>query len=813
MFFNCALLQAQIFQNYSTLSTSTTLCNDEVRGVCIDDEGRKWFATSQGISVYDGTNWETYSTHTGLKSDAFYCIAKDSKGTIWVGSHNSLFSYDGSDWATYELPLNGLVSSITGIAFDSADNIWISTYGGGAYKFDGENWTNYTETDGLVVDFLTCVVVDEADNVWFGSAYNQKGVSKFDGTTWTSYTDQDGLISADIYCIHVEKGNKIWFGTYNGYSVKDGSTWKSDYTNDIVNDLALDDEGTIWLALNNKGLCKITSTGKEYMDIKDGLRSSQLRALALDKNGAKWIGTFNSGVIEYDNSTFKAYLPNGLTSNVINDVAVDADDNKWLATNAGLVKFDGNTWEFFDSEDGMAGNSFEIVEIDSRGRLWVGSLENGVSLFANGAWRIIDTHAGELKNSGVRSISFDKAGNPWFGTYKGVFVFNGLEWTHYTEDNGLTANDVYDIEFDVSGSAYVAVNGGNACFFNGVMWSEINEVQSTRVICVDANNDKWFGHLHGFGLSRYSYPNVVKYPYSSELPLGWVNDIVNDNDKRLWFGSGSGFSIYHEGKWKNYSKSHGLPGYTVKSIEFDAIGDGWLGTINGLSHCHFNKYKIDFVDYDGEVISSQVIYEDETLLEPQAPARDGYVFIDWDTDFSDVKSDLTITAQYRQKMVPVANFTADHVEGDISFAVQFTDASTNTPTSWSWDFNGDGIEDSKEQNPQYTYSTPGSYTVSLTVSNVDGSNSLTKEDYITVNDLCTNINTNRVSEFKIFPNPSGGTIYLQGVERGASYFIYNLIGTIVQQGIFNGEKLNLNSLNAGIYILEVDEQVIKITKE
>ena len=75
--------------HYTKLYDPTTLCNDEVRGVCIDDEGRKWFATSQGISVYDGTNWETYSTHTGLKSDAFYCIAKDSKGTIWVGSHNT----------------------------------------------------------------------------------------------------------------------------------------------------------------------------------------------------------------------------------------------------------------------------------------------------------------------------------------------------------------------------------------------------------------------------------------------------------------------------------------------------------------------------------------------------------------------------------------------------------------------------------------------------------------------------------------------------------------------------------------------------
>ena len=60
------IMQAQTFQNYTTLSTTTTLCNDEVRGICIDNEGRKWFATSEGISVYDGINWETHSKATGL---------------------------------------------------------------------------------------------------------------------------------------------------------------------------------------------------------------------------------------------------------------------------------------------------------------------------------------------------------------------------------------------------------------------------------------------------------------------------------------------------------------------------------------------------------------------------------------------------------------------------------------------------------------------------------------------------------------------------------------------------------------------------
>ena len=82
---------------------------------------------------------------------------------------------------------------------------------------------------------------------------------------------------------------------------------------------------------------------------------------------------------------------------------------------------------------------------------------------------------------------------------------------------------------------------------------------------------------------------------------------------------------------------------------------------------------------------------------------------------------------------PVANFTATPTNGTAPLTVQFTDQSTGSPTSWAWDFNNDGIVDSTAQNPIYTYSTAGTYTVKLTVTNSAGSNSLTSTNCITVN--------------------------------------------------------------------------------
>ncbi|HMK45270.1 MAG TPA: PKD domain-containing protein [Methanocella sp.] len=77
-------------------------------------------------------------------------------------------------------------------------------------------------------------------------------------------------------------------------------------------------------------------------------------------------------------------------------------------------------------------------------------------------------------------------------------------------------------------------------------------------------------------------------------------------------------------------------------------------------------------------------------------------------------------------------FTADIRSGSAPLTVNFTDATKGKPTSWSWDFNNDGVIDSTLQNPNHTYTTPGNYTVKLTVT-IDGNKiSNTKTDYIRV---------------------------------------------------------------------------------
>lgn len=91
-------------------------------------------------------------------------------------------------------------------------------------------------------------------------------------------------------------------------------------------------------------------------------------------------------------------------------------------------------------------------------------------------------------------------------------------------------------------------------------------------------------------------------------------------------------------------------------------------------------------------------------------------------------------------IAPTADFTASVETGSAPLSVTFTDQSQNSPDEWYWDF-GDG-SNSTEQNPTHTYTEKGEYTVSLTVSNDYGEDTLEKENFIIVSD----------------PNPNAGLV-------------------------------------------------------
>lgn len=111
----------------------------------------------------------------------------------------------------------------------------------------------------------------------------------------------------------------------------------------------------------------------------------------------------------------------------------------------------------------------------------------------------------------------------------------------------------------------------------------------------------------------------------------------------------------------------------------------------------------------------------------------------WDNDDSGAGTDPSAAFDNIQLSTvgsapPVADFTANNTSICVGDSVNFTDLSTNTPTSWSWTFAGGTPGTSTAQNPSnIVYSAAGVYDVTLIATNADGSDTEAKTGFITVN--------------------------------------------------------------------------------
>ena len=100
-------------------------------------------------------------------------------------------------------------------------------------------------------------------------------------------------------------------------------------------------------------------------------------------------------------------------------------------------------------------------------------------------------------------------------------------------------------------------------------------------------------------------------------------------------------------------------------------------------------HSVTFVDYDGTVLSAQSVAHGSAAIEPTAPEREGYAFIGWDKDFSNVTEDMTVTAQYSANSYSITytingeEYTAQTYEfGAVVSAPEYTVPEGHTFSGW-----------------------------------------------------------------------------------------------------------------------------------
>ncbi len=154
-------------------------------------------------------------------------------------------------------------------------------------------------------------------------------------------------------------------------------------------------------------------------------------------------------------------------------------------------------------------------------------------------------------------------------------------------------------------------------------------------------------------------------------------------------------------------------------------------------------------------------------------------------------------------------FSSDAQNGVAPFTVAFTDETAGGEVAeWSWDFDNDGVEDSNEQNPTFTYEDGGTFTVCLKVTNQTGNSyTMVHNDYINVSGV--GVNEILANSFKCYPNPAKDVINIQSTDVLSTIRIFNVSGQLVYQNNKGGTKLlaiDVSSFKRGVYFMELNTQ-------
>ncbi|HRP43291.1 MAG TPA: two-component regulator propeller domain-containing protein [Ginsengibacter sp.] len=167
-------------------------------------------------------------------------------------------------------------------------------------------------------------------------------------------------------------------------------------------------------------------------------------------------------------------INNGLSQSLIYSITQDHRGFMWFGTKDGLNRFDGYDFKVFHHDPfdstSISDNAITVLFTDSRGRLWVGTMNGNVDLYDNKKINFTHLLSENFNRGNINSITEDPTGNIWIGTYgNGIFkmVFNASKQTnipdtviHYVSKPGdpttLKNNLITDIFADSKGGLWVS---------------------------------------------------------------------------------------------------------------------------------------------------------------------------------------------------------------------------------------------------------------------------------------------------------------------------------------------------------------------
>ena len=459
----------------------------------------------------------------------------------------------------------------------------------------------------------------------------QKLSSDYVSHIWTA---ADGLPGNAITDVIQSQSGYIYIGTYDGLVRFDGfdftifnKTTSSAFSFVSARSIFEDSTGTLWIGANDEGVEAIGDKKVRTYTTSNGLPNNSIRAFAEDRSHNIWVGTA-SGVV-YISPDGGVHIPVGLEKYdggklLVLSLYCDTAGRIWLVSSNehGLYYYTGGEFHRYEKLDQFGSYNPTAVGQDKDGAFWFGLGISGVArvdtdriqLIRSGT--VIDTSASD-------AIYLDHSGSLWFGTEKGLVLYRDGIYYQYTEDEGLSNNNIKRIVEDREGNIWLATDRGGIEKMNLAKFHMTKLDTAVNAIAEAPDERVWVGtdtglrcYLHDIeetniltkycagqrirhvGLAKNGDVLVCCYAKPAQLRYGkegirsWTTDdglagnkiriAVETSKGELYVGTTTGLSIIHtDGTITSYFREQGLSSNYIMAVYEDREGVIWVGTDGG----------------------------------------------------------------------------------------------------------------------------------------------------------------------------------------------------------------------------------------
>ncbi|WP_276167052.1 two-component regulator propeller domain-containing protein [Zobellia alginiliquefaciens] len=360
----------------------------------------------------------------------------------------------------------------------------------------------------------------------------------------------------------------------------------------------------------------------KHITTSDGLSQSDINTIYQDKQGFMWFGT-HDGLNKYDGYKFTVYTPSSnkpssINSNLISAITGDDEGNLWVGTTGnGLNYYNVSTGRFKaytsneENASSIVGNHITALFKDSKNRLWIG-VQDGLDMIdlSVSSEKMKFQHFNSEQDpfimgwdgSSIYSIYEDKNGQVLIGGANGLYKLkkdaNGRGYFgNINKDLGLPDCIVKGMVEDNMGRLIIATNVGLYCQVKGA-GPKLVKVHDTNFnnVLVDNNNRLWVGSNEGLfyfeNTSVEKEPKFIKrFIYDSRdvgsISKNIIKSLFLDKTGIIWVGTnGGGVNTFDPGK-KQFLHVRNTPNPTslsydkIRAMYEDSNGSVWVGTEGG----------------------------------------------------------------------------------------------------------------------------------------------------------------------------------------------------------------------------------------